>query len=94
MAPSRIGRISTYDVPAATGADDTGYDLLNRRRKKLKLYPGAPKPKCRRGRVTLSPFRRHRRYRSAVIDRQYDYAFPGDGREGRGAARAPPPEAR
>ncbi|OPH82047.1 outer membrane beta-barrel protein [Nitrobacter vulgaris] len=45
MAPSRIGRIPTYDIPAAAGADDTGYDSLNRRRKKLKLYPGTPKPK-------------------------------------------------
>ncbi len=45
MAPSRIGGIPTYDIPAATGAGDTGYDSLNRRRKKLKPYPGAPKPK-------------------------------------------------
>ncbi|MCB1393944.1 MULTISPECIES: outer membrane beta-barrel protein [unclassified Nitrobacter] len=44
-APSRIGRIPAYDIPAATGAGDTGYDSLNRRRKKPKLYPGAPKPK-------------------------------------------------
>lgn len=43
-APSRIGRIPTYDNPAALGAADTGYDSLNRRRKKPKLYPGAPKP--------------------------------------------------
>ena len=45
MAPSRIGRIPTYGVPAANGASDMGYDSLNRRRKKPKLYPGAPKPK-------------------------------------------------
>ena len=44
-APSRIGRIPTYGVPAAEGAGDTGYDSLNRRRKKPKFYPGAPKPK-------------------------------------------------
>jgi hypothetical protein len=44
MAPSRIGRIPTYGVPAANGASDMGYDSLNRRRKP-KLYPGAPKPK-------------------------------------------------
>ena len=44
-APSRIGRIPTYGVPAAAGAGDTGYDSLNRRRKKSKPYPGAPKPK-------------------------------------------------
>jgi hypothetical protein len=45
MAPSRIGKIPTYGVPAANGASDMGYDSLNRRRKKTKLYPGAPKPK-------------------------------------------------
>ncbi len=44
-APSRIGRTPVYDVPAATGAGDTGYDSLNRKRKKQKPYPGAPKPK-------------------------------------------------
>ncbi|HRN99906.1 MAG TPA: outer membrane beta-barrel protein [Nitrobacter sp.] len=45
IAPSRIGRIPTYDIPAATGVGDTGFDSLNRRRKEKKLYPGAPKPK-------------------------------------------------
>ena len=45
MAPSRIGQIPTYGVPAASGASDVGYDSLNRRRKTTKLYPGAPKPK-------------------------------------------------
>jgi hypothetical protein len=45
MAPSRIGKIPTYGVPAANGASDMGYDSLNRRRKKTRLYPGAPKPK-------------------------------------------------
>jgi hypothetical protein len=45
MAPSRVGSIPTYGVPAAAGADDTGYDSLNRKRKKQKPYPGAPKPK-------------------------------------------------
>jgi hypothetical protein len=44
-APSRIGRPPVYDVPAAAGASDTGYDSLNRKRKKQKPYPGAPKPK-------------------------------------------------
>jgi hypothetical protein len=45
MAPSRIGKIPTYGVPAANGASDIGYDSLNRRRRQAKLYPGAPKPK-------------------------------------------------
>jgi hypothetical protein len=44
-APSRIGAIPTYGIPPASGASDTGFDSLNRTRKKPKLYPGAPKPK-------------------------------------------------
>lgn len=44
-APSRIGRIPTYDVPAASGAAVAGYDSLNRKRIRPKPYPGAPKPK-------------------------------------------------
>jgi hypothetical protein len=44
-APSRIGRIPTYGLPAASGASDTGFDSLNRRRKKPKFYPGQAKPK-------------------------------------------------
>lgn len=45
IAPSRVGAIPSYGAPAATGASDTGYDSLNRKRKTPKLYPGAPKPK-------------------------------------------------
>src|SRR5204862_8346644 len=45
MAPSRIGRLPSYGVPAANGASDIGYDSLNRRRKQPKIYPGAPKAK-------------------------------------------------
>ncbi len=44
-APSRIGSIPTYGLPAAAGASDTGYDSLNRTRKKPKLYPGQARPK-------------------------------------------------
>ena len=41
-----IGRIPIYGVaPAAAAPSDIGYDSLNRKRKKPKLYPGAPKPK-------------------------------------------------
>jgi len=43
-APSRIGKIPSYGVPPASGASNTGFDSLNRKRKQ-KLYPGAPKPK-------------------------------------------------
>ncbi len=45
LAPSRIGKIPTYGQPAASGASDDGYDSLNRKRKKPKPYPGAPKLK-------------------------------------------------
>jgi hypothetical protein len=44
-APSRIGQIPEYDVPAAIGASDTGFDSLNRTRKQPKYYPGQAKPK-------------------------------------------------
>jgi hypothetical protein len=44
-APSRIGQIPTYGLPAASGAAGSGFDSLNRSRKKPTLYPGQPKPK-------------------------------------------------
>jgi hypothetical protein len=44
-APSRIGRIPTYGIPAASGAAESGFDSLNRTRKKPKLYPGLARPK-------------------------------------------------
>jgi hypothetical protein len=44
-APSRIGQIPQYGLPAASGASDSGYDSLNRTRKKPALYPGQAKPK-------------------------------------------------
>jgi hypothetical protein len=44
-APSRIGQIPTYGLPAANGASDSGFDSLNRTRKKPKFYPGQTKPK-------------------------------------------------
>lgn len=55
VAPSRIGNIPTYGVAAANGASDMGYDSLNRKRKKPKLYPGAPKPKPPPGPGTPPP---------------------------------------
>src|SRR5713226_6003413 len=44
-APSRIGQIPSYGVPAASGASDSGFDSLNRKRKKPKFYPGQARPK-------------------------------------------------
>jgi hypothetical protein len=44
-APSRIGQIPRYGVPAASGASDSGFDSLNRKRKKPKFYPGQARPK-------------------------------------------------
>src|SRR5262245_3767793 len=44
-APSRVGQIPTYGLPAANGASDTGYDSLNRKRKKPKYYSAQARPK-------------------------------------------------
>jgi hypothetical protein len=44
-APSRIGQIPSYGLPAANGAATSGYDSLNRRRQKPKYYPGQARPK-------------------------------------------------
>jgi hypothetical protein len=44
-APSRIGQLPTYGLPAADGAADTGFDSLNRTRKKPKPHPGEARPK-------------------------------------------------
>src|SRR5450631_1000658 len=43
--PTRPGQIPSYGLPAASGASGSGYDSLNRTRKKAKLYPGQAKPK-------------------------------------------------
>jgi hypothetical protein len=48
-APSRIGQIPTYGLPAANGAKESGYDSLNRKRKQPKFYPGQARPKPRPG---------------------------------------------
>src|ERR1700744_4112576 len=37
-APSRIGNIPKYGLPAASGAADAGFDSLNRTRKQPKFY--------------------------------------------------------
>lgn len=44
-APSRIGQVPTYGLPAASGAASSGYDSFNRRRKRPKFYPAQLKPK-------------------------------------------------
>ena len=44
-APSRVGRIPVYGVAAASGASTSGFDSLNRTRKKAKFYPGQARPK-------------------------------------------------
>ena len=54
-APSRIGQIPTYGLPAASGASESGYDSLNRKRKKPKYYPGQAKPKPPPGPGTPAP---------------------------------------
>src|ERR1700733_8846087 len=54
-APSRVGKIPTYGLPAANGASDSGFDSLNRTRKKPKFYPGQAKPKLPPGPGTPAP---------------------------------------
>jgi hypothetical protein len=54
-APSRIGDIPKYGLPAASGAGDDGYDSLNRPRKPPKFYPGQAKPKPSPGPGTPAP---------------------------------------
>jgi hypothetical protein len=54
-APSRIGQIPTYGLPAASGASASGYDSLNRKRTKPKFYPGQAKPKPSPGPGTPAP---------------------------------------
>jgi hypothetical protein len=54
-APSRIGDIPKYGLPAASGAADAGFDSLNRKRKPPKFYPGQLKPKPSPGPGTPAP---------------------------------------
>ena len=44
-APSRIGNVPTYGLSAASGASDSGFDSLNRKRRQPKYYPGQARPK-------------------------------------------------
>ena len=48
-AQSRIGKVPTYGMAAASGAADSGYDSFNRKRKKPKFYSGQARPKSRPG---------------------------------------------
>lgn len=54
-APSRINRLQTFDVPAASGSGTTGFDSLNRKRAKAKARPGAPKPRTLPGASPKGP---------------------------------------
>ncbi len=54
-APSRIGQIPRYGLPAASGASSSGYDSLNRKLKKPKYYPGQARPKPPPGPGTPAP---------------------------------------
>ena len=54
-APSRIGRIPIYGVPAASGASASGFDSLNRTRRKPKLFPGQARPKPPPGPGSAAP---------------------------------------
>ena len=91
-APSRIGQIPKYGLPAASGAADSGYDSLNRKRKKPKFYPGQARPKPPVGPGSPPPpiasNTAAAAVDSAVAIRQQDAAPAGDGRHGGGPAAA------
>jgi hypothetical protein len=55
LADSRIGQTPLTGVPAASGASGSGFDSLNRARKKAKLYPGQAKPKLPPGPGSPAP---------------------------------------
>jgi hypothetical protein len=54
-APSRIGQVPTYGLPAASGASSSGFDSLNRKRQQPKYYPGQTRPKRPAGPGTPPP---------------------------------------
>jgi hypothetical protein len=49
------GQVPAYGLPAASGASSSGYDSLNRTRKKPKFYPGQAKPKPAPGPGSRAP---------------------------------------
>ena len=95
-APSRIGQIPQYGLPAASGASDSGFNSLNRTLKKPKLYPGQAKPKPPPGPGSPAPkppqlnAAGYLRLSIAPSEiRQQDTAAAGDGRHrGRASRRA------
>ena len=101
-APSRIGQIPSYGLPAANGASDSGFNSLNRTRKKPKLYPGQAKPKPSPGPGTPAPAVAApsptgpppRLSISTVAERQQDAIAAGDGRHRRRPAAAQAPQGR
>ncbi len=54
-AESRVGKVPTYGLPAASGAKEAGYDSLNRKRVQPKYYPAQAKPKKPAGPGTPPP---------------------------------------
>jgi len=54
-ASSRIGRTPTYVQPAASGASESGFDSLNRKRRPAKYYPAQARPKLPPGPGTPPP---------------------------------------
>jgi hypothetical protein len=55
LANSRTGQLPLAGIPAASGASTSGFDSLNRVRKKPKLYPGQAKPKLPAGPGSPAP---------------------------------------
>jgi hypothetical protein len=53
--PLPIGQLPAYDLPAANGASDTGFDSLNRSRRKPRPRPGEVRPKPSSGPGSPAP---------------------------------------
>src|SRR5439155_14147477 len=60
------GKIPKYGLPAASGAADSGYDSLNRKRKQPKYYPGQARPKPPIGPGSPPPIASNTRLRLSI----------------------------
>jgi hypothetical protein len=65
-APSRIGRTPRYGLPVASGAAESGFDSLNRKRKPPKYYPAQARPKPPPGPGSPPPINAAAQLRSSI----------------------------
>ena len=99
-AESRIGKVPTYGLPAASGAKEAGYNSLNRKRKLRNIIrrrpsrrsPPVPARSRQRSRRKISPASSASRCRRRKSANKQPLP-PGDGRQRAGPAGAPAHEA-